>query len=160
MPGYKDGEVAVDEMLLLAIIWCSGDITSKCEAFFRALNPPGQSQEAASANDRDWPNVFDKLVYLATVFTYQAAQAFGQSVEDFDIEFHKKAIALMRDNHEEEDGDQSKISFIHLLFGYDSRMKKEEFISELEQPKCNWIFDSSKIRDRLKGFLDPAWVDN
>ena len=70
LPGYKDGYVSADEMQLLAILWCFGDLHSKAEAFFRCLNPPGQSQEHISANDRDWESVFDKLVYLASVFTY------------------------------------------------------------------------------------------
>ena len=70
LPDYKNDEVSSDELVLLAILWCCGDYQSKAEAFFRCLNPPGQSQEGVSANDRDWDTVFDKLVYLASIFTY------------------------------------------------------------------------------------------
>ena len=49
----------------------------------------------------------------------------------------------------EEEDIEHKTGFIMLLFGYETRMKKDDFIEELKQPKANWIFDSEQVRHRL-----------
>jgi hypothetical protein len=158
-PEYKDGLLQFNDLLLLAILWCAGDMICKAEAFFKCLNPPGQSQDGISANDKDWDSVFDKLVYLASIFTYKVAAAFGETVEEYDEEFHKKAIKVMRTSEIEPDEDPHKAGFLNIVYGFESRLDREEFINEVQLPKANWIFDSEQVRHRLKHFLDPDFVD-
>ena len=123
-PEYKDGLLQFNDLLLLSILWCAGDMVCKAEAFFKCLNPPGQSQDGISANDKDWDSVFDKLVYLASIFTYKVAAAFGETVEEYDEDFHKKAIKVMRTSEIEPDEDPHKAGFLNIVYGFESRLDR------------------------------------
>ena len=59
----------------------------------------------------------------------------------------------------EEEEDEHKKGFLMLVYGYESRLDREEFLEELKLPKANWIFESDKVRHRLKHFLDPDFLD-
>ena len=37
------------------------------------LNPPGQNPESISANDKDWPEVLNSLLEVATIFLVKQA---------------------------------------------------------------------------------------
>ena len=39
------------------------------------------------------------------------------------------------------------------LFGYDSKLSKEEFLDRVVNSECNWIFDAKQLRIKMNGFL-------
>jgi len=41
-----------------------------------------------------------------------------------------------------------------LLFGVESTISKEQFLNTIIEKNCNWILDSSKIRQRVVPFYD------
>jgi len=69
LPNCSETSVNVKSLSQLAILWCAGSFNDKCEVFFQQLNPPGQDQSSVSFNDKDWPEVFDQIAYLATFWT-------------------------------------------------------------------------------------------
>ena len=81
LPGTVNGEIDVNSILILGLLWCSGSHYDKGEALFELINPKGQNQESISANDKEWDLILDTLVYLATNFTYTNARTMlGESV--------------------------------------------------------------------------------
>uniref|UniRef100_A0A7S3CSH0 Uncharacterized protein n=1 Tax=Strombidium rassoulzadegani TaxID=1082188 RepID=A0A7S3CSH0_9SPIT len=148
--------IDTNNFLLLAFIWCGGSLEDKGEALFQCLNPPGQSQTGVSANDKEWDKVFDQLCYLATVWTAQQGQREGINCKQYDEEETSKAIKAMRLSELEE---PEKVGFIMLVFGYDSKVSKEDFLNVLSQSKCSWVFRPLKIRERLETFQDADLID-
>ena len=50
-----------------------------------------------------------------------------------------------------------------LIFGYESKITKEEYDNEMAQKKLNWLFTPKLIRDRAQNFINPmalnAWEE-
>ena len=44
--------------------------------------------------------------------------------------------------------------FDDMVFGVESTISKEEFLYKIQDKKCNWILDPSKIRQRIVPFFD------
>uniref|UniRef100_A0A7S3IFY6 Uncharacterized protein n=1 Tax=Strombidium inclinatum TaxID=197538 RepID=A0A7S3IFY6_9SPIT len=152
-------ETLVDttSMLLLSIIWCGGDFDDKAEALFQCLNPPGQSQEGISANDKEWDLVFDTMCYLATVFTVDQAMQQGINTKSYDEDLTKRGIKGMRISEIEDP--PAHMGFIMQVFGYESRLDRDAFFATVIDKNCNWVFQANKIRERLVPFLDEGVLD-
>ena len=63
---------------------------------------------------------------------------------------------MMRLNEDEDDPELT--GFIHLLFGYESKFTKEEYMERIANENIQWVFDSFTIRKRFSKFLDPELV--
>ena len=159
LPGQEGESFSVNTLLLLGILWCQGDVSDKAQAFFEQLNPPGQNQDGLSANDKDWDKVFDRIVYMATYWTEKQAKELSsyESSQFPDEDLVNRAIKAMRLSEEEDKPELT--GFILLLFGYESRMSKEEYDEAIILPKVNWVFSGEQIRDRFTGFTDLAFLD-
>ena len=132
LPGSSDDEVSTSSLLMLGVIWCGGDFADKGNAMFQLLNPPGQNQDSISAGDKDWKDVFDTMVYMASYLTYTLSKKkYGDSVisnyqaitgqsELYTEEHARCIIAAMRTCELDEPQ-----GFIQLVFGYESKLSKE-----------------------------------
>ena len=49
--------------------------------------------------------------------------------------------------------DESYLGFVNLVFGMDSMLTDEEFIDASDSRKCEWVFDPSEIRQRMRRIL-------
>ena len=113
---------------MLAILMCAGDPSDKADAFFMLLNPPGQNQDSISANDKDWPEILDTLVYIATFWMQEQEQDWSLRIIGmaragvFDEKTTKRAAKALREC--EDESKPELIGFITLLFGYESRLTK------------------------------------
>lgn len=77
---------------------------------------------------------------------------FGLSKEKADYDYMRRAIHMICKSEIEEPKERSGLMW--LIFGYESMLSKELFISRLHDDDCNWIFDAKKTRLRLEYFLD------
>jgi hypothetical protein len=46
----------------------------------------------------------------------------------------------------DEEEPKEHMGFIMCLFGYESVMLRDEFLTDMKKPQCNWIFSADKIR--------------
>ena len=141
------------------MLWCGGTLDDKTEAFAKLINPPGQNQESFSASDKDFPDVLDNIVYIATKFTFQKCIDNDPSLLELymtetgyeSIEgFKENSIKALRISDEEDPPEH--MGFIMCLFGYDSVLTREAFLADMKKPQCNWIYSAEKIRKRIKFF--------
>ena len=113
---------------MLAILMCAGDPSDKADAFFMLLNPPGQNQDSISANDKDWPEILDTLVYIATFWMQEQEKDWSlrnlgmARAGVFDEKTTKRAAKALREC--EDESKPELIGFITLLFGYESRLSR------------------------------------
>ena len=92
-----------------------------------------------AANDKEWPVIFDRLVYIATHFTYHhAQQKFGVKVFDtltkitgrqelYSLELSERSIRAMRSSELEDN-----VGFIESMFGMESKLTRDEFVEKLQ----------------------------
>jgi len=155
LPDSENGSVKVGPLSLLALLWCRGEYKDKAEVLFQQLNPPGQNQDGISANDKDWDLVFDRLIFIASEWTQVQAKACKSLTIDvpevYEGELTKRAIKAFRLSEEEDNLDH--MGFIMRLFGYESRLDKEDYNQAICDPKCNWIFQAEKVREHLAHFM-------
>ena len=124
---------------------------------FQCLNPPGQSQEGISAGDKEWPKVFDSMMELETVWITNYAKDNGVQCKSYTPTVAFRSIMAMRQSEIEDEPE--KTGFIFQVFGYESRLTRDEFIETVATPKCNWVFQGTAIRERIKTFLNPDLQD-
>ena len=148
------------------MLWCGGTLDDKSEAFAKMINPPGQNQDAFSASDKDWPQVLDAIVYIATKFTFQKCidedpkllnlykEETGYESVD---EFKENSIKALRMSDEEEP--KEHMGFLMCLFGYESVLTREDFLQDMKKPECCWIYSAEKTRQRIKYFY-PEEIHN
>ena len=154
----------LNSLIQLAILWCQGDLTDKAEAFFMQLNPPGQNQESISANDKDWDMVFDTMVYIATQWTQDNATVYGKT-HNFKQEVPQKYVeattrrAIKAFRLSEEEDKVEHTGFLMLLFGYESRLSRDDYLNQIVRPDCNWIFTPEGIRHRITHFFEDHFLD-
>lgn len=142
----KPESLDINSVLCLCILWCGGDMSEKAEALFQCLNPPGQSQEGISCNDKEWPHVFYTIAFTASAIAWRNN---GQSIN---APLLDRAIKALQES--EEDEDQELNGFINMCFGNESRYSKQEFIDRVCEPEMNWVFDSTQFRNRLEPFMN------
>lgn len=156
LPESSEGTVKVGPLSLLALLWCRGEFKDKAEVLFQQLNPPGQNQDGISANDKDWDQVFDRLVYLASFWTQEQAKRsplVNDTIEEhYEETLTNRAIKAFRLSEEEDNVEH--MGFIMRLFGYESRLSKEDYLHAICEVKCNFVFNASGIRENLSHFTN------
>ena len=89
-----------------AVLWCQGTNNDKADVYASAVNPPDQSGEYVTVNDRDWNEVYYASINIATSLTWKHCN------QEYDAELLNKAIELMKDNND--DDEKSKyVSFFN-----------------------------------------------
>ena len=59
----------------------------------------------------------------------------------------------------EEEADPKLSGFIQLVFGYESKLTKAEFIQKLMTKDCKWIFSGKEIRLRMEPFFQEGILE-
>ena len=72
----------------MGLNWCTGNPSEKAEAFFLAINPPGQSQAGVAATDKEFPVVIDHLIEINTLWILQNCKMFTETKDP-----HKDGLA-------------------------------------------------------------------
>ena len=85
----------------------------------------------------------------------------GGKHEKNDLILLERAIACLKDlEPKDDDGphlDKNKkplIGILWLIYGYENKLKHEEFMDKLATPECSWILDPAKIRIKIKPFMN------
>ena len=47
---------------------------------------------------------------------------------------------------------------INLIFMVDSSLENDVFIERVANPRCNWIFDAAKVRERFEKMAEPNMI--
>ena len=84
LPETEDnGEIDIYSMICLGILWCSGDLEDKAQALYQVLKNPSSGDRITYEPD-EWEMVIPKLIYLASVFTYDQIEIFDSIKLDYD----------------------------------------------------------------------------
>ncbi|CDW86845.1 UNKNOWN [Stylonychia lemnae] len=130
----NDTEINLQFLLLWGILQCAGDNHLKARVFYDVLQD--SLQETISANDKDFPENFDKLILLATAMIYE-----------FDHEQNngpKKDIEAINEDLLE----NIREEFLDNVYEARAKLGRKEYM-EILATKQSWIFDPSKIRAKI-----------
>ena len=64
------GEIDIYSMICLGILWCQGEVEDKAHAFYQVVKNPSTG-DRISFEPEEWEQIVPKLVYIASVFTYE-----------------------------------------------------------------------------------------
>ena len=114
-------------------------------------------------NDDELREICILLFKFATHFTVEqarkskqiahhplAGQKYTLETEDYDESQLNQAYKAMAFGWHD---DESYLGFVNLVFGMDSMLTDEEFIDASDSRKCEWVFDPSEIRQRMRRIL-------
>lgn len=112
------------------------------------INPPGQAQEKVSASDKELKQILQSIFFVATFWLEEQVDAFnpGSSMrrQYANEQTAKNVIKAFIESEDEKDKDH--LGFMMKLFGYESIIKREEFLRDMTN-KFKWFFTSKGIRD-------------
>ena len=134
-------------MICLGILWCSGDLKDKAQAFYQVVKNPS-SGDRICYEPEEWEQIIPKLIILASVFTYDQIDTFEAIKFDYDETLIHLAIPILQNSLDE--------GLAPKIFGEneDEMLTKHEFIDLLTSEDCQWILKPETIRSRLAQLLD------
>lgn len=127
LPGTQDsGEIDIYSMICLGILWCKGDDMDKAQAFYQVVKNPS-SGDKICFEPEEWEQIVPKLVYIASVFTYDQIEIFEQLRFDYDETLIQLAIPILQNSSDE--------GLVPRIFGEEEEemLSKNEFINRLTQ---------------------------
>ena len=107
LPDTTDsGEVDIYSLISIGLLWCAGSPKEKAEAFYKTVkNPSSGDHIEFEAEERE--QVVPKIIYIASVFTYDQIMAFESLQFDYDENLIQLAIPILQNS--EDDGIIPKI---------------------------------------------------
>ena len=106
----------------------------KARVFYDVLQD--NLQETISANDKDFPESFDKMINLATTMIYQYEHEFQNGPFRPNDDLSEELLENIRED------------FLDNVYGARAKLTRKDYM-ELIATKQAWIFDPSKIRERI-----------
>ena len=58
-----------------------------------------------------------------------------------------------------ESEDETKPGFIDLAFGFESVLRREDFVNVVKSKRCNWILSDHKFRQHMNTFDDETVME-
>ena len=137
-----NGEMDLTSLICLGILWCSGSIAEKANSLYMVVKNPSSGDRVSFEPDA-WEQLIPKLIYIASVYTYEQVEQFESLRFEYDETLIQLAIPILQNS--EDDG------LILKIFGEDEdlMLTKHEFINKMESEECRWILDPASIRKKL-----------
>eukprot|EP00347_Sterkiella_histriomuscorum_P004742 403359281 len=132
-------EINLQALILWGLLLCNGDAALKARVFYDVLQD--NLQETISANDKDFPENFDKLMHLATSMVYE-----------YEHEFYNGPVRFS-DNITDTLLEEIREDFLDQVYGARAKLTRKDYM-EFISTKQNWIFNPSQIRKRIDEALN------
>ena len=69
LPNSSNGNIDKISLMALGLLWCDGGIKDKCDVLVGIINPPGQSSEKISCNDKEMMALLEAIFLIASWWT-------------------------------------------------------------------------------------------
>lgn len=135
-------KVSIEKIMCFAVVQCAGPSKEKAAAFYRIFQDSDMPHIAAS--DKDIESNFPNVVLFNSNLVMDWAtkeNKIDQPDSDTKEKWEDAAKGKMLDD------------FLDGVFGNDSKVKKEVFISKCASKEMAYIFDSSMLRQKTKEAL-------
>ena len=111
-------------MICLGLLWCDGEIEDKAQALYQVVKNPS-SGDKICFEPEEWEQIVPKLIYIASVFTYDQIEVYEQLRFDYDETLIQLGIPILLNSADE--------GIVSKVFGEDEEemLSKSEFINRI-----------------------------